>query len=99
MMTYIDGQQFLNKEGVNHHSIWFKRKSMMNKIGYNGNHLGRFCILRNVEKKQQQCTMKLKRMLGRIAAPFRSFSHGQPRRNHDDKEIFVLVAIGYDERM
>lgn len=46
----------LNKEGVDHHSIWFKRKSMKNKIGHNGNHLGRFYILRNVEKKYQyQC--------------------------------------------
>lgn len=96
MMQYIDRQQLLVQD---QRSIWFKRKSMTNKVGYNGNHLGHFYILKNV---QQQKDGKYKRMFGRIAALFLVCSnikryHDQPRHIHDDKEAIVLVAIGYDE--
>jgi hypothetical protein len=85
-------------------SIWGHRKSMTNKVGFNGNHLGHFYNLQqqqqeeNVQKKYQDNTTKLKRILGRITVPFRAMyrqsnstsrylsteSIKQPRRRHDD---------------
>jgi hypothetical protein len=104
MMQYIDLQQHLiqkqqqQQQVITNHdeNIWGKRKSIKNRVGYHGNHLGYYYIInKQTQQKNSLLLKKFKRMLGRTTVLFRYNKKDTNNILYDDSDN--LIAIGYDD--